>query len=294
MNNLSYPVLRKAEFCLPVKNISKSKAKVLASKIEDEWDSISKQYLLKAEEILGDQNVTVKTPKHQKNLTRMLEEGKTAYVVDYPVISAKWETYTFNIRTTIAVCYKDSSTKNWTRVSLLEPVSLNDSKLSNIKEKYEQIANAYCSITHNLFSKTLEDSFNQKSKYVGDFTVLTFGVRDKQLGKYLDLFDDLDLQLKELFTKKSTAENIIKGYYKNLFNKGENIFEISNNKNYWVKSSSNIVDEDDYAKNSNVLYNINVNENGIMAFGLGSDDSAEGNLANVSSLKLARFYAKEI
>jgi len=288
---IGFPVYRKAEFMLAENHLKKAEAKEISQAIRDKWASMIDIYTKRINQIDGIDDTPISL---DTETTRVEEEGDTAYIVDNPVIIAKWKSFNFKIRTTIAVCYKESSTKNWTRVSLEDGISLEDnSNLDIIKKLYDEIANICCEINHRVFATTLEELYDRKAKSVGDFTIITFGVRDKQLGKYLELFDDVDLRLKELFTNES-AKNLIENYFKDLHNRNSEDFHINDKNNYWIKSSSNVLDEDNYLLNSNVLYNINVKKNGIFAFGLGADESVDGSLANLSSLKLAKFYAKEI
>ncbi|MFY0602940.1 MAG: hypothetical protein JXQ93_03255 [Flavobacteriaceae bacterium] len=287
---VAYPVYRKADFLLPEDSLRKNEARKIANEVQTEWSSMLDLFVQKINNVAGVTNTSVLDTEE----TRLAEDGDTAYVVDNPTILAEWESFTFKIRTTIAVCYQESSTKNWTRVSIKDGISLNDPKLEDLKKKYDEIADLCCGINNDVFTKILAEKFNKAAESVGDFTIMTFGVRDEMLGKYLELFDDVDLKLTELFTDKKEAKKLIESYYKNLFKIKTKDFYTNDDNNYWIKSSSNILNEEDYLVNSNVLYNINVKDNGIFAFGLGADDSPEGSLANLSSLKLAKFYAKEI
>lgn len=293
MTSLIYPVLRRAEFTQPKENLKEVVAKNIASEIQNSWKSLTDKYIKAIGKIVSDE-VEIDTLNDKEAGARLTEEGYSAFVVDNPTIKAKWKSYTFQIRTTIAVCHKESSTKNWTRVSLNDPIKRDNSDFKELKKLYQEIASECCTISHKEISKVIKDKQKKTPKAFGDFTVLTFGVEDERLGHYLDLFDDTDLMLKDLFKDKE-AKDLISGYYKSLFGKNKSdMLKNENPKNFWMSSKSNLVNREGYFDNSNVLYKIMLNDDSIFALGLGHENSNDKELANLSSLKVAKLYAKNI
>ena len=294
MEQLIYPVLRKADFSFPQETINKPEALKISKHVEEKLKTEIDKYITAVRNVVidnGDSIVDCKMTENQE--TRIIEEGDFAYIIDNPILEAKWEEFIFRIRITIAVCYKQMSTKSWTRVSLKNGISKNDKDFNKLNNFYQNIASACCNVSHNLVSDVITNNQKKSPKSVGDFSIMTFGVQDQLLGKYLELFDDADLKLKELFQKEE-AKKLILGYYDSFFNKTSNELSLINNDNYWINTSSSLLDQNGYVVNNNVLYKIIVKDNNLFALGLGHDDSFDGSLASISSLKVAKFFAKDI
>ncbi len=232
----------------------------------------------------------------------MVEEGYDTYFVDNPIILANWESYHFKIRISTAVCFKNASTKNWTRISLDKPVSKDDKNLDTLSKLYNQITDVCCSISHKNFSSIVQNELNQNSKMLDDFKIFTFGVKDEQLGEFLENLDDVDLQIRDLFTENDSAEKIIKDYYTSLFTASSNDIIEENKYNFWMSSRTNVLKSKwndqginkKYYDYNNVLYKIMVNDNGIIALGMGYEDSMNKEIAHLSTLQIARLYGKNI
>ncbi|WP_299111459.1 hypothetical protein [uncultured Winogradskyella sp.] len=295
MANLIYPVLRRAEFSQPEENLNKKVARQIATEIKNSWKSLSQKHIDVVKKILDSDLVEIDYKQNKEKDARLTEEGLSAFVVDNPVINAQWKNYSFQIRTTIAVCHQESSTKNWTRVSLNNPISKENKDFKKLKEFYKKIASDCCTISHKEFSEIVSKKQQSRPDAIGDFTILTFGVEDEKLGQYLELFDDTDLMLKDLFQNKE-AKNLIGDYYKRLFGKNKSdLLKNLSRENFWMTANSNLVNNEGYFENSNVLYKIMLqNNDSIFAYGLGHENSEEKELAKLSSLKIGKHYAKNI
>ena len=294
MENLLYPVLRKAEFSQPREDLEKGAAKLIAENIQGLWELLSQKYISRIKKIIETDSVWVDADENLENESILREEGFSAFIVDNPVISAQWKSYVFQIRTTIAVCHKGASTKNWTRVSLLNPIKKDNDSILELNKVYDKIAAACCKISHNEFRNVVKSVQEKEPKALGDFTIMTFGVRDKKLGEYLDLFDDVDLKFKEFYNNYNEGKELIEDYYISLFDKSPNELFRENENNFWINTTSGVINDEGYVDSNNVLYKVKRNKKSIFAFGLGSDESKDGILANRSSLKVAKFYAKTI
>jgi len=287
MANLIYPVLRRAEFSLPTGKIKEDNAKRIAEEIKNSWQSIIAKHSSAIKSVLDIDSIVVGNDREKDAL--VTEDGFDAFIVDNPIITAQWQSYTFEVRTTIAVCYQEKSTKNWTRVSLTEPISEDNSDFKVLKSLYHKIADKCCSISHKEFTNIVE------SNEAGDFEVMTFGVEDENLGSYLEEIDDQSIKLKDLFAKPENKE-LIQNYYSSLFN--INLDEVSGNNedNYWLGANSSLLSSKGYFDNNNVLYKVlyDENNNSLFAWGLGYENSEEKELAHLSSLQIAKLYAKRI
>ncbi len=245
-------------------------------------DEHSLRYTALLQSIFTDAQVS-RVPPENEQAPAVREEGNKAFIVDYPILRVLTNDFNYRVRSTTAVCYRNSTTKNWTRVSLEDGIPMDNDVLNHIKETYNTIVGECCKLNQNLFTEVIRSEFQENPKPDGDFTILTFGINDRRLGKILELFDDIDLKLEDLFTDELEAKRIIESYYKSLFN------EQSLNKGKWVTSNVSFVTNDNIISDSNVLYNIKRNAQSTIIEGIGHDESHDGIVARVSSLKVARF-----
>jgi len=289
MEQTIYPVLRKAELSLPSIGIQKSTAKHVATILKKAISNEMTVYLSEIQKIEGITIIDI----DKEESSRIVPEGTISYVVDSPKITAKWGSYLFEIRMTTAVCYQDSSTKNWCRISIPQGVNHYDKNLASLKLIYDKLAAVCCNISKNIFEDILISESNQSIKTNGSFTVITFGVNDDQLGAHLDKFDDIDLRLKDLFSKDEKAKELITKYYRSLFNIGDIPLSQDDN-NFWLTSPIDTISPEGFLDDRNALYNIIVSENEVLALGLVHDTSEDKKLANLSSLNVARIFGKEI
>ncbi len=289
MKDKVYPVLRKATFSYPANGLSKVQARNLSSNICKNWKENCKGLIESLSEISNLTNIKLV----DNQFGRVEEEGFTAFVVDHPLIIAEYKNHKISIRNSIAVCYQESSTKIWTRSSLIDGIEINNKDFKELNKIYDLIANQCCNVGEKVFVKSYENKFKDTPSRIGNFTVFTFGISNSNIGKYLDLFDDIDLKFKELITNDKAAKNLFKTSYNELFGLKKLQPEETDN-NYWLTDSTSFKDEEGSIEESNVLYNIRIEKNKIFAFGLGHDTSSDGALANISSLRIARYYAKEI
>ena len=293
MSDLVHPVLRKAEFINPSRSLREATAKRIAESLKENSEQIINKNIDAIQHLNGFSNVGL-CDSAKEHTARVVKEGHGAYVFDNPVIEAKWESEVFKIRSSVAVCYKGTTTKNWTRVTLENGISKNSDKLPRLKKVYNELAAVCCRTNHNIVSDLLEKSYKLSPVQIGDFTVMTFGVQDEKLGQYLDLFDDPDMRLKELFTTNPEVKVLFKDYFKTLFDKDEKYLMKEGANDFWMNSATSIVKKDGYLDNSNVIFKISLQDNSLFALGIGHDESRENELARLSSLAVARFYSKEI
>ncbi len=281
MNQVSqtiFPVIRKAQLTSAGAGLVKKVAQRIANSIFLEVEAHTSAFIHGIKELLGE-DVSIEP----SNTSRFEEEGNKAFIIDFPVITVTTSVSEYEVRSTTAVCFKNSSTKNWTRVSLKGGIPLDDkTKLSNVKETFNKIADKCCAINREIFTKAVKNEFDKDPKSIGEFTILTFGITDKKLGKYLDLFDDIDLKLQELFSDEAEAKRLIESYYKSLFNENELT------SGQWATSNVSFVNKDNILRDSNVLYKIEKINNNTIIEGIGYDESTDGIVAKISSLKVAK------
>jgi hypothetical protein len=286
---VGYPVMRKAEFTEPKDPLSKTQAQKLASKLNDDGqenltlyiEKLRKEYPAASIDIVEHENV------------RMHEEGNFAFIVDYPEILLHKDELLYSIRSTTAVCYKNSSTKNWTRVALKSGIDVSSAGYEIVVKDLDHIAQICCDLSQQIFIDLITKKLKTSAENIGEITVIAIGIKDDKLKKIFDQFDDTDLKLKDLFVHNKAAKAILSNYYKKLYRK-YNIASPSTDQNYWISAQSDVTDINGYIVDSNVLFNVEISADGIKAYGLGHDLSKDGILANIASLKVAKIYAKEI
>lgn len=297
MSTLLHPVMRKATISRPQDTL-KERADHVAASLCASWKTNASDYVELINGLLGkdavDQAASLSTQE-----ARIEDEGESTVVVDYPMITAKWKDYSFEIRTTVAICRKEASTKNWTRVSVADGLSYSDEEKETVRElqgMYDKLATKCSTLSHDIFEQVVESLYaGNKVESIGNFTIMTFGIQDDQLGQYLDLFDDVDLKLKDLFTQNAEAKKLIRSYYENLFGRGKVNFNPTNGESYWLRSVSDYVSQEGFVEEGKALYNIKVDEDQIFALGIGHDvPGASTSIAKLSSLKVARYFGLEI
>lgn len=289
------PVIRKATISRP-KDTLKDRADNVAKELSLAWKENAVKYIALLEGILGTDALEGRASLHN-DVVRIADEGESTVVVDYPMISARWEQHTFQIRTTVAICRKLASTKNWTRVSVVEGLSSKDKQtVSALKKMYDKLATDCSDLSHSIFETLVESLYEGNDvESIGSFTVLTFGIQDEKLGQVLDLFDDVDMKLKDLFTRNKEAKMLIQSYYKELFGPESVEFNDTDGNSRWLTSVSDYVNREGFVEEGKALYNIRVDKNQIFALGIGHDVEGESaSVAKLSSLKVARYFALEI
>lgn len=274
--SIIYPVIRKAELTNPGMELTRTYAKRIANNIHRNINKNIPKFLLELGKAFSPKYINV-----EDSYPKVREEGKKVFIVDYPIISASKGDLIYNIRITTAICFKKSSSKNWTRVSIEKGVSFENNRLIEVKNSFNEIVNICCKLNQQIFIDVAIEEINNSPSSIGDFTIMTFGITDDKLGKCLELFDDFDLKLKSLFTSDHEAKRLIESYYKSLFNKA------SLGKGDWATDNVSFVTNDNYVADSNVLYNIESKGNSITIEGIGHDESSEGVVAKISSLKVA-------
>jgi len=284
------PVYREAEFCKPKKVLSKKFAEKIAREMNSKWAEITskqvKAIIACFEGVRIDKNFN-----KEEQISRIVDENDGAIIVDNPTIQFELNSYTFKIRTTIAICYEGTSTKIWTRVLLDEEIA-NYDNIESLQDIYQKIGEECCKINKDYFSKIIIEAQEKSPEDLGKFIIMTFGVEDEKLGQYLELFDDPNLKLRDLFSTNKGAKKLFQNYYKTLFNKNDILQETDDD--FWMTTAPSIVTKDGYLESNNVLFKIKVEDDGLFALGLGYDDSNDGVLAKLSSLDIAKLYAKKI
>ncbi len=295
MSTVLHPVIRKATISRPEHTLEKGADRV-AQELCASWPNNAVKFVERIEEVLG-KGAIVQDASMLQEKVRIEDEGTATVVVDYPKMSAQWKGYSFDIRNTVAICRKEASTKNWTRVYLSQGLSYGDkTAIGELKDVYDKLASTCSKQSHSIFEEVVETLYkDNKVHSIGDFKILTFGIEDDNLGQYLDLFEDVDLKLKDLFTKNAPARDWIKTYYENLFGPDSVTFEGNDRTNHWLTSVSDYVSKAGFVEEGRALYNIKVDKDGIFALGIGHDVSGErASIARLSSLKIARYFGLEI
>jgi hypothetical protein len=288
-NTAIYPILRKAIFSKPDKSINKRNAEKIAEAMKNNWDEDKKNYFNLIRNSLPDSITEIEEEK----TVRISNEREKAIIVDRPEIIIKIKNYCFNIRITSAICYDKFSTKNWTRIKLGKEFPQSRKNIDELNRLYSIISDKLCKYSHDITRKFFNENLQNDVRSVGNITIISCGIKDYKLGKQLEKFDNLDLEIKEFFTNKD-AKNLIEKYYKEIFNIDNIEINKKSYNNFWFTSPINIENESGYIDNENVLYNFKQKNNNLFAFGIGYDNSSEKILAKLSSLKIARLITEEI
>jgi len=278
------PVMRKAKFTLPNQDVDKNIAVQVAEEIQACWNINKPTYINTLSNSIKGLNISI-----DNNDCRIRNEGNKAIVFDSPVMNIANGQNIFSARIITAICYDHYSTKNWTRISYLNDCPSDLNLFNELKDQYELITSTCCDISHKITQKALNKVADIESNSIGNCTIMTIGIEDPLLGKYLELFDDIDLQLKDIFTNIE-AKQLIENYYQHIFN----LKEVDPKKNkydyHWITSPVSFINKLGFIIENNVLYNLRFSDNNIFANGIGYDDSKLGVLAKLSSLKIARSY----
>lgn len=288
METLIKPYLRKAVFTEAQPQMNKGMAKHIGVILIDSWESYKEDYINTViKEIEGIENI-----KFTSESPRMSEENDKAFVVDHPLLEFKYKDIIYESRLITAICYDKLSTKNWTRIGVKKFLPYDENTTSQLKILLNKFAKKSCNWSHNRMTSIIENEMSRNAKSIGDFTVYTIGVQDMRIGRCLGRFDDLGINLKSILASDD-LRNLLEDYYFKIFKLPVET-DKKNKDHYWFTSQVNIENNLHHLTNENVLYNFNAKGSSLNAFGIGYDNSFEGNLGKISSLKIARYYGGQI
>lgn len=293
-SSLVFPVVRDSKLGRPTNGIEKENAKSLAELLVKNWQVNQRAYKDAIEQVLDSLHEKKEESYYldSKESPRITEEWDKSYVLDYPEIKVSFGKFFLNVRITTAICYHQSSTKNWARVSVDKGVDYN-SEYEQIKNLQNTIAGKCSEVSYEIFESLVKNHLNSNVDYTGEFLVLAFGIDDRKLGIHLNELDTLDLKLKDLLVKNKSAINLFKNYFKKFANI-EPDFAADSNENFWVETNSGVLYRKQKLVDAKTIFNMRVEDGKIMAIGIGEDGSGSGKVARLSSLEIARFFSSDI
>jgi len=276
---------------------TKSQAKYLIGQLIKNWKDAQEKY----KEIIA-----TEAKISSEDLRFYGEEGswtrweENTYVLDLPRIQFTDYKYqnSFNTRLCVAICTGKMSTKVWSRVGMpldeshvKARLAIPIARLNHVAALYRKIAQATANwMSNQLIEIARIKHPKMKIKQRREIEISAFGLRDKGLETSFEQFTETEINAIDILKEKE-ANNRLSFYYQNASNKKDDLYNLSmeDPNSSWFTSSVKVLTTRGYFQTREVLYLMRPINEKTELIGLGYDDSAMGDLAHRSVIKVSRW-----
>ena len=129
----------------------------------------------------------------------------------------------------------------------------------------------------------------------GELEVSVLGARDEDLAPHFEVLSETDAPASELLAKTSLSRKLSR-YFKKAHNLPQHLRDVTkeDRDTFWVSSPMAVELSNHKLVPREVLYLMRAQDDTVEALGVGYDDSARGDLAQRSFVKVARWIANRL